>query len=246
MLEAEPSAGAVELQHEPGTHQSAQGRFEGGVRQLDNSGEQIARELPADGRGHLGHPLGIAQPIEASGQRILDGGGNDHDGRGAGLRQWRRPAFDQSPRQLLDEEGDPVRGNEDPFPQRRVEAGVVNEPVDDLGAFLAIEPVERDVQDFCRIDPITQRIGPHGKQSKQWRLMQTIQQKPEPLARGRISPMQILEHDGGGLFPRERQEVLAQNVQGAGTALARGGGCEGGIAGLGDTQQVAQNLDQIR
>ena len=80
-----------------------------------------------------------------------------------------RAALDQCLRQLLDEERDAVRGDEDPLPELPIEARAPDQLIDDLGALLTAEPVERHVPDARRAAPVADRVGANGNQGEQGR-----------------------------------------------------------------------------
>ena len=161
--------------------------------------QQPVRKIAAEHRPDLRHLPRLAEPVEARGERLLQG-------RRDGLNAASRAALEEQARHLLDEQ--------------RHAAGPLADAVDHVGGqgmargdlahhaphLRAVERRERNDAVVRAQAPVRAEFRPGRHDDEKRRLGAALRQRPQQIERGRIGPVQVLEGEHDRLRPGACQE----------------------------------------
>ena len=123
--------------------------------------------------------------------------------------------------QLLDEQRNAVSLGDDRGDRVRRQAVRRRDTGDQLRAFLAAEPAERQQRRMRPRQPRRHEIGPRRHHRQQPRLSDAVDQPRHHLERGGVDPVRVLQHDQHRIAVADAREHLDDQGQGRGLALRR-------------------------
>ncbi|HTR14420.1 MAG TPA: hypothetical protein VMI72_14495 [Roseiarcus sp.] len=190
-----------------GADKLSQGVLELRLRHLRGGADQFVGELAPEGRRDLRDLARRRQAVEPSQQRGLQRGGDRqrrHPRRRRAVPALARDAaFDDGLRQFLDEQRHAVSPLDDLIGDNLRQSLAASDMGDHLAASSRRQAIEAEKAHMRSADTGRAELRPEGNDRQDSQRRNAVDQEIERFARGRVAPMDVLEHHQHRLARRQ-------------------------------------------